>query len=119
MQPFKGIIALLMLALLMPLPRACAAISSGLKVQQACCEQCHARPCCEGSAKLCGIAQLPADTVLSPTQNPSALVLPTVSIAVAWALRNNNMQTRSATLRRPAQHSPPGLVIAATIVLRI
>jgi hypothetical protein len=119
MQRFKGIVALLMLALMMPLHRACAAISTGGTVQHACCQPHHADPCCKGSANLCGVAQVPANTVVYSAAGVSLAVLPVVSSAVVWPHRNKSMQSRSVTLPWPAQHSPPGLVIAATTVLRI
>jgi hypothetical protein len=69
MRRFQSIAALLMLFVMMPLPRACAARLSSGNVQQKCCKPHIADTCCEGSKKLCSATQAPADATLYPGQS--------------------------------------------------
>jgi hypothetical protein len=119
MRRFQSIAALLMLFLMMPLPHACAAMLSSGNAQQKCCKQHIADPCCEGSTKLCSATQQPADAKLYPGQSGLPLLLPAVTVAVVHADRIDSLKLSRVILARPAQHSPPGLLIAATIVLRV
>jgi hypothetical protein len=119
MQRFKGKAALLLLVLMMPLPRVCAAITSRSEAHQQCCRPQHADACCPSSAKPCGAPRAPAETALYLDQSSSPLVLPVVTVAIVDLDPKANLKSRCVTPHRPAQHPPPGLVIAATIVLRI
>jgi hypothetical protein len=118
MQRFKGIVAILMLVLVMPLARASAVMSRGAKVQPDCCQH-KADMCCEGSSELCCATQAPVDSSLYPAQNVSPMVLPAASVSVVYTNNIDSLNACCSALRSPAQHSPPGLIIAATIVLRI
>jgi hypothetical protein len=117
MRVVHKIAALLMLLLMMPLPRACAAMAMSGGVQHACCQP-HVG-CCEGAAKRCGAAQTPAHTMLLARQSGSAVVWPAVTLEVLPADGVGCAMVESVLLARPAEHSPPGLLIAATIVLRV
>jgi hypothetical protein len=118
MRRLQGIAAILMLVLMMPLARASTILSHGAKVQPECCQHVVA-VCCAGSPKVCCVAQTPADTALYPVQNISPLALPAIDVAVIYAHRLDDLKARCMASRSPAEHSPPGLIIAATIVLRI
>jgi hypothetical protein len=119
MRRFQSIAALLMLFVMMPLPRACAARLSSGNVQQKCCKPHIADTCCEGSKKLCSATQAPADATLYPGQSGLPLLLPAATVAVLHADRIDGLKLSRVMLARPEQHSPPGLIIAATIVLRV
>jgi hypothetical protein len=119
MRRFQSIAALLMLFLMMPLPRACAGISANAKVQGQCCKPHRVASCCEGSTKLCSATQVPVDATLYPGQSSLPLLLPSITVAVVHPARIGCFNQSCVALLRPAQHSPPGLVIAATIVLRV
>jgi hypothetical protein len=119
MRRFQSLAALLMLFLMMPVPRACAAVSGRGKVERACCKPHSVDACCDGSTKLCKAAQAAIDTTLYPGQSGLRLVLPAVPVQVVRHDRSDSLKLRSVRLPRPAQHSPPGLLIAATIILRV
>jgi hypothetical protein len=119
MRVLVKIAAFLMLMLMMPLPPACAVVALSGKIQRACCKPHIADRCCEGSAKVCGAAQTATDTMLYPAQSSLPLFVPAVTVAVVPTDGVGCSNVRCVRLDRPAQHSPPGLLIAATIVLRV
>jgi hypothetical protein len=118
MRLFKGIAAILMLVLVMPLAHASTANARASKVQPDCCRH-SGDSCCDGASKLCCMTQAPADTSLYPAQNISSLVLPAKSVLLVYPAQSDSLNVCGVVSRSPAQHSPPGLLIAATIVLRI
>jgi len=107
-----------MLVLMMPLARACAVISSAAVAQRACCKQ-KADTCCDGPSQACCATQAPADTSVLPSQVVPQLLLPPRTVPVVHSDRLNNRNVLCAAIHLPAEHSPPGLVIVATTVLRI
>jgi hypothetical protein len=117
MRRFRGIAAVLLLVLMMPLAHAYAVIAHNAK-QATCCRH-DVDSCCEGSAQICCVAQTPVDTSLYPAQNVMPVILPALSVPGVYAIKANPVLASSVALRSPEQHSPPGLLIAETIVLRI
>ncbi len=67
---------------------------------------------------LCHATQSPADTTQLPGQDAAQLVAPPVALVVVYQDRLNDFKPRFGSLRSPMDHAPPGLVIAATTVLR-
>jgi hypothetical protein len=70
------------------------------------------------SSNLCHATQTPVDTTQLPGQDASQLVLPPAALVVVYQDRLNEFKPRFVSLRLPMDHAPPGLVIAATTVLR-
>ncbi len=118
MRRFRAIVAILMLVLTMPLAHARAVISSPAAYQRDCCKQ-KPDACCEGSAKACCATQAPAAPSLVTSQDVSPLLLPPRTVPVAHPDRTDSLTLHCAAVRFPAEHSPPGLIIAATTILRI
>jgi hypothetical protein len=120
MRRLSAIAALLMLVLMSMPPRACAMISHSVKAEHDCCE--HAGPVveCGGmSTNLCCAVQGPVDATPYPVQSAMSLVLPSATVAVVYENRSDSLRPSRLALGFPVQHSPPGLVIATTTVLRI
>jgi hypothetical protein len=115
---FKSIVAILMLVLMVPLARACAVISSATVARGECCKQ-KADTCCDGPSHACCAMQAPADTSLLPTQDVPLLLTTARTVPVVHTNRFDNPNARCAAILLPAKHLPPGLMIAATTVLRI
>lgn len=118
MRRFRAIVAMLMLILMMPLAHASAVILSAAVAQRDCCKQ-KADSCCEGPAKACCATQAPADTSLVPSQDVSPLLLPPLTVPVVHVDRIDSLHVHGAAIRLPAEHSPPGLMMLATTILRI
>lgn len=118
MRRFSSIVAIfIMLVMMMPL-LACASTPKMTRMEQDCCQQMHGK--CDEMAKqgCCQIevrndlSQLPAHVVAAP-------VLPVVAIAFLYPLLIELPVSAGHPWQFPNQHSPPGLLIAATTVLRI
>jgi hypothetical protein len=122
MQRFRAIAAILMLVVMVPQAPACAAVSSGAtsqsQRQHECCKQ-KMDSCCGGYSQVCCGTQAPADTSLLLPQNASPVVLPTGAVVVVPIDRSDNLKASSAARLVRAEHSPPGLMIVATTILRI
>ncbi len=116
---FTGLAALLMVLLTMPVSRACAFVSQRTSVQQGCCPQKDlADACCRRAFTLCHATQAPVDATQLPGQEALLLLPPPVALVVVYQDRLNDFKPRFGSLRFPMDHAPPGLVIAATTVLR-
>jgi hypothetical protein len=63
--------------------------------------------------------QAPADATTYPIQNASPIILPAATVAVIYNDHRESFGSFGSALHLPEQHSPPGLIIATTIVLRI
>jgi hypothetical protein len=120
MQRLKGIAALLVLVLTMPLAHACAMTSRALTAKHDCCQhKAIVVQCGQAPSNDCCALQAPVDTASYPVQSASPLILPTATVRVDYDDRSDRLGPFSSGLTLPEQHSPPGLIIAATIVLRI
>jgi hypothetical protein len=108
----------MMFVVMMPLARACTVASGAATAQRDCCKH-KADACCDGRSKVCCATQAPADNSLLPSQDVSRLVLPPLTIAVEYTDSGDSLHVRFASTRLPAEHSPPGLMIVATTILRI
>jgi hypothetical protein len=120
MRWLKGIAALLMLVLMMPLAHACVMASHSVKAQHECCQHDEvAVQCGDMSSNACCAMQAPGDTTLYSIQSVLPLVLPSTTVAVVYDNRDTDLKSQRIARDLPAQHSPRGIVIASTIVLRI
>ena len=106
-----------MLVMSMPV-LACAASPKMTRTEQDCCQQMHGKcgemakqGCCQIEVRH-DLSQLPAHVVAAP-------VLPLVAIAFLYRLLVELPASAGHRWQLPNQHSPPGLLIVATIVLRI
>jgi hypothetical protein len=116
---FIGLAALLMVLLTMPASRACTFAAQRTSVQQGCCPHKEvADACCTRAFTLCHATQAPVETTQPPGQDASRLVPPPASLVVVYQDRLNDFKPHLGSLRLPMEHAPPGLVIAATAVLR-
>ncbi len=114
-----GIAALLMVLLTMPASRACAFAVQRASVQQDCCpHKAVADACCTKAFTLCHATQAPVDTTQLPGQDASQLLPPPAALVVVYQDRLTDFAPCFGSLRLPMDHAPPGLVIAATAVLR-
>jgi len=108
-----------MVLLTMPASRACAFVAQHASSQRDCCPHKElADACCTGSFTLCHATQAPADTTQLPGQNAAQLVLPPAAVVVVYQDRLDDFKPRLDSQRLPMDHAPPGLIIAATAVLR-
>jgi len=118
MRRFRAIAAVLMLVLMVPLARAGALTSSAAVAQRECCKQ-KADLCCQGSSKACCVTHVPADTGLFPAREVSQLLLPPLAVPLIHTDHIDSLNVQCAARKMPAEHSPPGLVLVATTILRI
>ena len=118
MRRLTSIAAVLtMLVMLMPM-LACAATPKMTRMEQDCCEQMHGKcgdmakqGCCQIEVRN-DLNQLPAHVVTAP-------VLPLTTLAILYPLLVQLPAVAGYRWHVPDEHSPPGLLIAATTVLRI
>ena len=112
-------IAAVLLTLAMLLPAlACATVPNPSRTEQDCCRQMHGncgemakQGCCQVEVRN-DLKQLPAHTVDAP-------LLPLTIIALIYPLRLGLPASDGYRWHLPDEHSPPGLLIASTTVLRI
>jgi hypothetical protein len=116
---FTGIAALLIVLLTMPVWRACAFAAQRTSGQQDCCPHKElANACCMGAFKLCHATQAPVDATQLPGHDASMPLPPPAALVVVYQDRVNDFKPRFGSRGLPMDHAPPGLVIAATTVLR-
>jgi hypothetical protein len=118
MGRFRAIAAILMLILMMPLAHARAIISSAAVAQRDCCRQ-KADSCCERPEKACCVTQAPANPALFPSQGVAPSLLSPTAVPVVHADRIDSLNVPGAARNMPAEHSPPGLLMVVTTILRI
>lgn len=118
MRRLSSIVAVfIMLVMMMPV-LACASSPKMTRMEEDCCQQMHGRcgemakqGCCQVEVRN-DPGQLPAHTVAVPLQH---LVL----VAILYPLLSEMPASAGQPWLFPQEHSPPGLLIAATTVLRI
>lgn len=118
MRRCSSIVAVfIMLVMMMPV-LACASAPKMTRMEQDCCQQMHGKcgemakqGCCQIEVRN-DLSQLPAHVVAAP-------VVPLVAIAFLYPLLVELPASVGHPWRLPNQHSPPGLLIASTTVLRI
>jgi hypothetical protein len=115
-----------MVLLMMPVSRVCAMASERMQAQQASAQTQHdccphkdiADRCCMRSADLCHATKAPVERAQFPGQDVSPLDVPPAAVMVVYQDHLGSFEPRSVALGLPMQHAPPGLLIAATTVLR-
>ncbi len=109
--------ALLMLVMMLP-ALACATTPKMSRMEQDCCQQMHGKcgemakqGCCQVEVRN-DLNQLPAHVVMAP-------VLPIMTVALLYPFLVELPASTGHLWHVPDEHSPPGLLIASTTVLRI
>lgn len=106
-----------MLVMMMPV-LACAATPKMTRVEQDCCQQMHGK-CGEMAKQGCCQIEVRSDSIQLPAHVVAAPVLPLVAIAFLYPLLVGLPSSAGYPGQFPNQHSPPGLLIVSTTVLRI
>lgn len=118
MRKLSGIVAVLvMLVMMMPI-LACASTPKMTRMEQDCCQQMHGK-CGEMAKQGCCQIEVKNDLSPLPSHVVTAPVLPVVAIAFLYPLLIELPASAGHPWQLPNQHSPPGLLIASTTVLRI
>ncbi len=118
MRRLTSIAAVLtMLVMLLPM-FACAATPNMTRMEQDCCEQMHGK-CGEMAKQGCCQTEVRNDLNQLPTHVVTAPVLPLTLVAILYPLLVALPASAGYRWHVPAEHSPPGLLIASTTVLQI
>ena len=118
MRRLYSIVAVsIMLVMMMPI-LAYASIPKMTRMEQDCCKQMH-RKCGEMAKQGCCQIEVRNDPSQLPAHVMAAPVLPLVTIAFLYPLLVELPASAGLLWQLPNQHSPPGLLIASTTVLRI
>lgn len=118
MRRLSSVVAVfIMLVMMMPV-LACAASPKMTQMEQDCCQQMHGK-CGEMAKQGCCQIEVRNDPGQLPAHVVAAPVLPLVLVALLYPLVFELPASVGHPWQFPSQHSPPGLLIASTIVLRI
>ena len=118
MRRCSSIVAVfIMLVMMMPV-LACASTPKMTRMEQDCCQQMHGK-CGEMAKQGCCQIEVRNDPSQLPAHVVAAPVLPLVTIAFLYPLLVELPASAGHPWQLPNQHSPPGLLIASTTVLRI
>lgn len=118
MRRCSSIVAVfIMLVMMMPV-LACASAPRMTRMEQNCCEQMHGK-CGEMAKQGCCQIEVRNDPSQLPVHVVAAPVFPLMAIAFLYPLLVEVPASAGYPWRLPNQHSPPGLLIASTTVLRI
>ena len=118
MRRCSSIVAVfIMLVMMMPV-LACASAPRMTRMEQNCCEQMHGK-CGEMAKQGCCQIEVRNDLSQLPSHVVAAPVFPLAAIAFLYPLLVELPASAGHPWQLPNQHSPPGLLIASTTVLRI
>lgn len=118
MQRFTSFgVVMLMLVLMTPV-LACAATSNMTRMEHDCCRQMHGK-CGDVAGQGCCRVELRTDLNQLPAHLAAAPVLSLTTIAIAHQPFSELCASAGYPYHVPDEHSPPGLLIASTAVLRI
>ena len=118
MRRFTSIVATLFMLVMMLPVLACAATPRMSRMERNCCPQMHAR-CGEMAKQGCCQVEVRNDLDQLPAHGVVAPVLPVTIIAMVYPLLVDISPAAGYRWLIPEEHSPPGLLIATTTVLRI
>lgn len=112
-------IAALLLMLVMTLPAlACTAMPARNRTERDCCQQMDGR--CAGAVKqACCKIEVRNDLNQLPMHSVNVPVLLLATLAMLYPVLVQLPASAGYLWHRPSEHSPPGLLIASTTVLRI
>ena len=117
MRRFTSFVAVLIMFLMMLPVLACAATPM-TSTEQDCCQQMHGK--CRDMAKQgCCRVEVRSDLQQLPSRVMTNAVLPITTVAILYSPMVELPTSPGRTWHVPDEHSPPGLLIASTIVLRI
>lgn len=117
MRRFTGFVAILILFVMMLPVLACAATPT-TPMEQDCCRQMHGK-CGDMAKQGCCRVEVRSDLQQLPSRVMTAVALPAVTIAIVYSPMAELSTASGYTWQVPDAHSPPGLLVASTIVLRI
>jgi hypothetical protein len=111
-------IAVFVMVLMMLPVLACSATSNMSRTERDCCEQMQGK-CGDMVRQGCCQVDVHTDLTQLPSQTTIAPVLPVALVAIIYPRVIELPLTRGYRWRVPDEHSPPGLLIASSTVLRI
>lgn len=105
--------------LLMMLPvLACATTQTTSQMEQDCCRQMHGK-CGDMAKQGCCRVEVRSDLKQLPTRALTVPVPPVATVAILYPAFLELPASTGYLWHSPDEHSPPGLLIASTTVLRI
>lgn len=117
MRRFTSFAAVLIMFVMMLPVLACAATPM-TPMEQDCCQQMH-RKCGDMAKQGCCRVEVRSDLQQLPSRVVMDAVLPVATVAIVYSPMVEMPMSPGHAWKVPDEHSPPGLVIASTIVLRI
>jgi hypothetical protein len=111
-------IAVFVMILMMLPVLACSATSKMSRTERDCCEQMHGK-CGDMAKQGCCQVEVHTDLTQLPSQTTIAPALPVALVAIIYPHVMELPATRGYRWHVPDDHSPPGLLIARSTVLRI
>lgn len=102
----------------MMLPVLACAATPTTPVEQDCCQQMHGK-CGDMAKQGCCQVEVRSDLQQLPSRVMTAVALPVATVAILYSPMVELPASFGHTRRVPEEHSPPGLLIASIIVLRI
>jgi hypothetical protein len=111
-------IAVFVMILMMLPVLACSATSNMSRTDRDCCEQMHGK-CGDMARQGCCQVEVHTDLTQLPSQMTVAPVLPVALVAIIYPRMIEQPAMHGSRSRVPDDHSPPGLLIARSTVLRI
>jgi hypothetical protein len=97
---------------------ACAATPTMSRMEQDCCGQMHGN-CGDMAKQGCCRVEVRSDLNQLPTRAVAAPVPPLITVAILYPPLVELRSSTAYLWHSPDEHSPPGLLIASTTVLRI
>lgn len=114
----SGITAVLsMLVMLLP-TLACAATPQTARMKMDCCQQMHGK-CGDMAKQGCCHVEARSDLQQLPSRVVTDAALPITTVATSYPPMAELHTSSGHTWQAPDEYSPPGLLVASTIVLRI
>jgi hypothetical protein len=118
MRRFTSTAAVFVMLLMMLPVLACAADPSMSRMERNCCEQMHGQ-CGDMTTQGCCRVEVHTDLSQMPSPMTIAPALPAALVAIVYPRMMDVRAARGYRWRVPDEHSPPGLLIASSTVLRI
>lgn len=117
MRRFTSFVAVLVMLVMMVPVLACAATPM-TPMEQDCCRQMHGK-CGDMAKQGCCHVEVRTDLHQFPSRIVTDAVLPVATVAIVYAPLVDLPASSGHAWEAPDESSPPGLLIASTIVLRI
>ena len=111
-------VAVFVMVLMMLPVLACSATSQQSRMERDCCKQMHGK-CGDMANQGCCLVEVHTDLTQLPSQMTVAPVLPVAFVAIVYPRMVRLSAADGYRWQVPDEHSPPGLLIARSTVLRI